>query len=114
MRVHFEGVVRGRKEDREVDARLYMSQWYGNLYVVVEGWRDLDLTDPDIDKLLESSNVDLLRRFRNGVFHFQRDYYDKRFVEFLTDGEDVVGWVRDLNGHLGRFLLHRMREINEG
>ena len=49
MRVHFEGVVRGRKEDREVDARLYMSQWYGNLYVVVEGWRDLDLTDPDID-----------------------------------------------------------------
>jgi len=114
MRVHFEGVVRGRKEYREVDARLYMSQWYGNLYVVVEGWQDLGLTDPDIDKLLESSNVDLLRRFRNGVFHFQRDYYDKRFVEFLTDGEDVVGWVRDLNDHLGRFLLHRMREINEG
>jgi hypothetical protein len=50
-----------------------MSYWYAALYVVIEGWRDLGLADATIDALLQSPNVDLLKRYRNGVFHFQKD-----------------------------------------
>jgi len=63
MRTHFDevlaqGVPAGKAE---IESFLYMSYWYGALYVVIEGWRELKLVDPAIDQLLQSSNVDLLR-----------------------------------------------------
>ena len=39
----------------------------------------------------------ILRRFRNGVFHYQQDYADARFIDFQSDAE-VVGWALNL-GH---------------
>lgn len=84
---------------------IFMSYWYGGLYVVVEGWRDLRLVDEEVDRLLASPNVGLLKRYRNGVFHYQRQYFDKRFVELIRDGTDVVEWVRDLHDEFGRFFL---------
>lgn len=75
--------------------------------MVVEGWRELGLSEPTVDRLLASSNVDLLRRYRNGVFHFQRDYNDDRFLGFMTEGTDTVAWVRELTLHLGRYFLQR-------
>ena len=86
---------------------LYMSYWYGGLYVVIEGWRRLKLSDQVIDTLLNSPNVDLLRRYRNGCFHFQEKYFDDRFLKFIDEGTDVVWWVRELNQQLGRFFLAR-------
>ena len=91
-----------------------MSYWYGGLYVVIEGWRDLGLHDDPIDALLGSPNVDLLRRYRNGVFHFQRRYFDDRFIRLMTDGENVITWVRTLNEQFGRFFLDWMRQTRGG
>lgn len=90
-----------------IEADLYMSFWYGELYVVIEGWRELRLSDPAIDALLTSPNVDLLRLYRNGVFHFQRDYFDERFQGFIRDGENAVSWVRKLNEAFGAYFLRR-------
>ncbi|MEO6052272.1 MAG: hypothetical protein ABIP78_13210 [Pyrinomonadaceae bacterium] len=33
---------------------IYMSYWYGALYVLIEGWQLLGLQDPVINELLES------------------------------------------------------------
>jgi hypothetical protein len=64
-----------------------LSYWFASLYVVVEGWQRLRLRDQLIDTLLlESENLSLLRGFRNGVFHFQASYTDKRFAEFFGKG----------------------------
>lgn len=84
---------------------IAMSYWYGGLHVVIEGWLELRLADPEIDALLASPNVDLLRRYRNGIFHYQRAYLDARFRELIRDGTDVVQWVRGLNSAFGRFFL---------
>jgi hypothetical protein len=113
MRAHFlqrlkevaEGAHEGRAGHPDIELFLYMSYWYAGLYVVVEGWRELGLQDEEIDLLLESSNVDLLRRYRNGVFHFQRTYYDNRFLELMGEGEDVVEWVHGLANAFGRYFL---------
>jgi hypothetical protein len=86
------------------DVGLFMSHWYAALYVVIEGYRELGFHDPKIDALLASPNVELLRRYRNGVDHFQKDYFDARFVEFMTPG-DTPRWIRDLNREFGRFCL---------
>ncbi len=105
MRVHFDRMLGGPRRDEDewlVEARLYMSYWYAGLYVVIEGWRELRLSDRAVDNLLASPNVALLGRFRNGVFHFQRKYNDARFTALLTEGEEVVEWVRTLNREFGR------------
>lgn len=92
----------------------YMSYWYAGLFVVIEGWREMGLQDQEIANLLDSPNVDLLRRYRNGVFHFQRTYFDERFLAFIRDGEDVVDWVRSLNSAFGRFFLNAFQAEPEG
>jgi hypothetical protein len=92
-------------EKFKIESFLYMSYWYGGLYVVIEGWQELKLSDTVINGLLQSSNVDLLKRYRNGVFHFQKQYYDNRFIEFMSEGKDSVKWVRNLTQEFGRWFL---------
>ena len=91
------------------DVGLFMSHWYAALYVVIEGYRELDLHDAKIDALLRSPNVDLLRRYRNGVDHYQKDYFDGRFLDFMGPPE-TPQWARDLNGEFGRFLIETIRK----
>jgi hypothetical protein len=114
MREHFyDGLAEARAAgrpithgtDEMIEAFLYMSYWYGGLYVVIEGWRDLKLKDETIDRLLDSPNLDLLRRSRNGVFHYQPRYFDERFVALIRDGQDILQWVRELNEQFGRYFL---------
>ena len=84
---------------------IYMSYWYSSLYVLIEGWHSLGLQDKEIDRLLASPYVDLLRRYRNAVFHFQKRFSDKRFIELMLVGREGVDWVRQLHGEFGRFFL---------
>ena len=87
------------------DYGLFMAHWYGALYVVVEGWKKLGLRDSTVDKLLDSPNVELLKWFRNGAFHFQKEYFDKRFTKFWYDSKKTVPWVRQLNSSFSQFFL---------
>jgi hypothetical protein len=91
------------------DPGIFMSYWYGGLYVVVEGWHELGLSDPTIDNLLQSSNVALLKRYRNGFFHFQKQYFDQRFTSFMAS-QDSVPWVRKLNLAFGDYFLLKHEE----
>lgn len=89
------------------DAGLFMSFWYSALYVVIEGYGQLSVSDPRIDELLKSPNTELLRRYRNGVCHFQKDYFDKRFTDFMGQ-PDTPQWIRAVNLEFGRFFLERL------
>jgi hypothetical protein len=86
------------------DRSMFMSYWYGTLYVVIEGWRELRLSDARINELLKSPKVKSLKLYRNGVYHFQRNYFDDRFAGFMKS-KDSVEWVRELHGEFGRFFL---------
>jgi len=86
-----------------------MSYWYGGLYVVIEGWIELALQDKAVNTLLNSPNVDLLKRYRHGVFHFQKEYYDKRFTEFITEGQNCVVWVRQLREAFSNYFLEKLQ-----
>ena len=95
------------------DPGIFMSYWYAGLFVVIEGWEELELHDPDIDKLIASPYKDLLRRFRNGAFHYQKEYFDERFREFQTE-QGSVAWVRELNLTLGRYFLRELKPLKGG
>ncbi|MER0216016.1 MAG: hypothetical protein DU481_07445 [Nitrosomonas sp.] len=93
------------------DCGLFLSHWYAALYVVIEGWKETKLTDTIIDSLLSSENVELLKRFRNGIYHYQQHYYDPRFLNLL-EAEDIVPWVRQLNQEFGRYFLTHLETTN--
>ena len=116
MRTHFEDVLAKSREMgtkaglEDIETFMYMSFWYGELYVVVEGWRRLTLADAIVDALLEDSEmVELLRRYRNGTFHYQANYWDDRFINFIKVGRRSATWVRKLNRALGAYFLREFR-----
>ena len=120
MREHFDHELRrggeagldsvSRDGAIDIEVAMYKSLWYGVLYVVIEGWQDLDLSDPEIDELLASPNTAKLKRYRNATFHFQRHYWDERFLQFLREGEDTAAWARQLNRALGKYFLSTIQE----
>ena len=70
--------------------------WYGAIFVVREGYEELGLSDARVDALLASTeNLNALKRCRHGAFHFQKHYFDERFLE-ATQEPDFVRWVDDL------------------
>jgi hypothetical protein len=90
---------------------ICMSYWYGGLYVVIEGWTSLELSDPKIDQLLDSPNVDLLRRYRNGSFHFQNNWLDPKLSDFCGSSR-AVQWVNSLTDEFRRVLIGEMNRRN--
>ena len=82
-------------------SRVLMLQFYDALWVAVEGWEHCPLADETVDDLLTDpafeDNVGLLRRFRNGVYHYQADLLNERLLGFLREGEHAITWA---------FLLH--------
>jgi hypothetical protein len=92
---------------------IKMCLWYGMLFVVVEGWRQAQLSDPEIDQLLASPNTELLRRFRNGMFHFQEDQWlPSKLSDFFAPSNKTVDWVRALTKAFRRYLLAEMNRIS--
>jgi len=88
---------------------VFMSYWYTSLYVVVEGYKELKLSDPVVDELLESDLVDSLRLYRNGTAHFQKNYFDQKFCRFISQNESAI-WVTNLCNALGQFLMEEMKK----
>lgn len=85
----------------------YFALWLSLLYVLVEGWEELKLQDPKVGGLIASPNRELLRRFRNGAFHFQPDYFDARFLEFIDGTNDSAAWAKQLHEAIGEGFLNR-------
>lgn len=71
--------------------------YYALLYVVIEEYPMLNIGDHDIDSFLaDEEKVRLLKRFRNAIFHAQKDIISPKEMDFLDidwDGD----WIKGLN-----------------
>ena len=85
-------------------ALMYLSYWCAGLYVVCEGWLELKLSNAEIDALLKSPHLDVLKRFRNAVYHFQPDYFDKRFMNALLLGDHFDNRIAALTHALAAYF----------
>ena len=96
-----------------VDAcAVYMTLWYGTLFVLIEGWQKLDLKDARIDFLLQSGNVELLKHYRNGTFHFHRGLVSPICRKIMTS-EDQVEWTERVSDAFKEYFddVTRTREF---
>lgn len=116
MRNHFHQIIDGQgpppvPDDHTAYSKwliapfAYVSYWFATLYVVAEGWQELGLNDSKIDTLLNSSYCNLLKRYRNGVFHYQKTYFDRRYTEFYDKRDDIMEWVNKVHEELSRYFL---------
>ena len=90
-----------------------VSQWYASLWVVIEGWRDAAFDDVVIDKLLNESGefCERLRRYRNGVYHYQPRLIEPRLLDFLAEADQNVPWVDTLHDEFLRFFDETLSAI---
>jgi hypothetical protein len=88
------------------DFIAYSSLWYGSLFVVIEGWETLKLKDDTInDLIVEHDDLKtLLRRYRNGVYHFQPKLLDNRFVAFGSSKDNSYLWAKLLHEEFVRYF----------
>lgn len=82
-----------------------ISLWLASLYVVVEGWKELGEKDRKIDELVDEcpQYIDLLRKYRNAVYHYQPSLLDNRFFQFTGENESLI-WAMTLELEFQRFL----------
>jgi hypothetical protein len=83
---------------------LHVGQWYASLWVVVEGWQTIGFEDHLISALLSNPNgySDLLRRCRNGVYHFQPHLIEPKMSGILARPESLR-WCHALHQEFNRW-----------
>jgi hypothetical protein len=87
------------------------AHWYGSLYVVVEGWKELGLKDAIIDALLShAAYPNLLRQFRNGVYHYQSNIMAPKLLQFIARTRHVL-WVMSLHSEFVRVFWDWMSTL---
>lgn len=84
---------------------VYLIYSYSGIYLVIEGWKDMKLSDPKINELLESPCVDRLRLFRNATFHYQKDFISRKHLQFFgTEEEQTEKWLNKVYSEFERFF----------
>lgn len=81
--------------------------WLASLYVVVDAWKELGKTDKVVSELLDSYDdySQLMRRFRNAVYHYQPTPLCEKLTTFLDPGSEVLPWATALQFEFQRVLL---------
>jgi hypothetical protein len=88
----------------EIPERLAVSSyWASSLYVVIEGWEVAKFKDPIIDALLSiADHKDVLRRLRNGTFHYQPSLTSNK-LGFLNSYHCLM-WLHTVHSEFCRWL----------
>ncbi len=91
------------------------SAWYASLYVVVEGWSEVPLSDPAVDDLLAANPryTENLKRYRNSVFHYQstHDKIHERQAGFRAEGLVSVAWAHLLHVEFCRVYWQKLTRV---
>lgn len=110
------GMARGQRRIRRLEGMWELlslqSAFYASLWVVVEGWREVPLSDPSVDEMLTANPryLDILKRYRNSVFHYQptHDAIHSRQIGLLAEGEVVGLWLCLLHDEFCRVYWEKL------
>lgn len=91
---------------------IYITYFYSALYLIIEGWKELKLSDEKVDNLIASPNTNKLRLFRNATFHYQKEPLSPKLLQFLGSKEEATEkWIGELYSEFGRFFKNNSFEI---
>ena len=117
MRIKFFEQISNEEEMRNIqnfhltEMGVYMMYWYSSLYAVIEGYRDFKMKNVDIDNLLnDSEKLDLLRKFRNGAFHVQKEYFSEKYINLIV-AKNSAEWVSCISQNMGKYLIEEINRL---
>jgi hypothetical protein len=84
--------------------RTYHSYWLSALYVVVEGFIELELDKTKVQEITDE-RINTLKLFRNGCFHYQTDH--KKQLKFLADDPNL-DWAGRLHEQFRLYLVETL------
>lgn len=95
------------EDGREADRIGALAHWLAAEHVVLEGWTELEIGDPIVSLLVERypENVEVLRRCRNAVYHFQKVVLDPRICKVLADQNEELKWATAMHYEYHRFFV---------
>jgi len=104
------------EESNEAEFVGALSHWLASVYVAAEGWHELGLPDSTISSLISTYDdlYQLMRRFRNAVYHFQSKPLSVKLTDFLASGSEGVPFSRALLFELQRFLVNSVPDDSIG
>jgi hypothetical protein len=78
--------------------------YHSSLMPVIEGWKELSLSDEKVDALLlhQEGYYTSLRRYRNATFHYQREFFGPKHSELYEKGQKMVLWIILLHSEFSR------------
>jgi hypothetical protein len=109
---YFSDPISKSKRSYRLQKDAAIAYYYSSLLPVIEGWKELGLADVAIDELLQRKDgyYDSLRRHRNAIFHFQKEFFGPKESEIWGKGEKGVVWVILITSEFCRFF----REVVDG
>lgn len=90
-------------EDYLVERISRLTLWGATLYVVVEAWEKWEFSHPVIDEMIADPKTQMLRQFRNKVFHAERGVIHPLVQAFVLEPGSYA-WAYDLHRAFGIFL----------
>jgi hypothetical protein len=81
---------------------VFTHYWLASLFVVADGWKQLNLTDPEINKMIKR-HWKSLYDLRNAIFHFQKR--DSKYKQFFDAAK--FNWAEELHASLRIFFLRQ-------
>lgn len=96
---------------KEMQLNVYFNRLiisHALLYVVIEGYKQLKLSNHEIDALLaEEDYVENLRHLRNALFHYQSDIRPPKLMKFI-DRENSADWIIRLDKSFENFFIENV------
>lgn len=118
MRRRFYGFVKahpdfkGLEDDAFPEYFAYMSLWYASLWVVIDGWSQMGIESPVVDKITSDKRYAKLKDFRDATMHFRPGYIDKKHQGFIGE-KDSVEWVNQAHNAIGQVILDALNARGE-
>lgn len=78
-----------------------------NFFCFFRSLKKLEIDEPEINILINSTNYELLKRFRNAIFHYQKDYFSEKTMNFIESEENPVIWIRALHKKISDWFLEK-------
>lgn len=97
---------------------LILRLWYAAVFVSIEGWEQLKLSDGLVDAgvkdLRTRREYVALKRFRNAVFHVQDDPYSEKLTEVLFVGaaSGMLHRIESIHSALERYFIRWRAETD--
>jgi hypothetical protein len=109
---HFAATVR-ENEHKEIFWGFflrYYTLWASMVYVVHEGFVELQVEDKRLDMARAAVDMKLLRRFRNATFHFQPAFRGSKHGDLIVQkGFQVARALSDRQDFLARKMLRLLK-----